>query len=155
MIFHFQTRILSFMYGVTFLSAVSFFNGLTQNPDKTDDNIGNEGYMKLRTQFSQNKFGYNTRFMSDFDTFLEAFLNNRFINESTDYYQDEVVSKEIEDMEAGLVGDFSKADIKNLMKDHEEHSHEPAKCLMHPDRVGTNYPKDDSLSCYKILPKRQ
>ena len=93
--------------------------------------------------------------MSDFDSFLESFLNGRFIESSTDYYQDENVSKEIEDMEAGLVGDFAKSDIKNLVKDHGDHDHEPFKSLMHPDRVGTNYPKDDSLSCYKILPKRQ
>lgn len=26
---------------------------------------------------------------------------------------------------------------------------------MNPDRVGTNYPKGDALSCYKILPKGQ
>lgn len=111
--------------------------------------------MRLRSQFVQNKFGYNTRFMSDFDSFLEAVLNERFIGESTDYYQDEKVSEEIEDMESGLVGDFAKIDIKNLLKDHEEHAHGSYKSLRHPDRVGTNYPKGDDLSCYKLLPQKK
>ena len=140
---------------MTFLAGAKFIGNLTVVPDKDDKAIVNEGYFKLRSLFSQNKFGYNTRFMSEFDTFLEAVLNERFISESTDYYQDEVVSQEIEDVENGLVGDFAMADIKNLLKDHEEHDHSAFKSLRHPDRVGTNYPKDDSLSCYKILPKQQ
>ena len=143
------------MWGLTAFSAIKFLTGFTVVPDKTDDQIGEEGYFKLRTLFSANKYGYTTRFMSDFDIFMQAFLNERFIEESTNYYIDEVVSKEIEDMEAGLVGDFSKVDIKNLLKDREEHDHSFFKSLRHPDRVGTNYPKDDSLSCYKILPKKQ
>ena len=142
------------MWGVTFVSAAMFFSNLSAVPDSGNDAVGAEGYMKLRSLFSQNKYGYNTRFMSEFDVFLQAFLNERFIAESTDYYQDEVVSTEIEDMENGLVGDFAKADVKNLVKDHEAHDHSLFKSLRHPDRVGTNYPKDDSLSCYKILPKK-
>ena len=93
--------------------------------------------------------------MSDFDSFMQGFLNERFIAEATDYYQDEVVAKEIEDMENGLVGDFAMADVKNLVKDHEAHDHSLFKSLRHPDRVATNYPKGDDLSCYKILPKKQ
>ena len=142
------------MWGCTALSTVMFFAGRTSIADRDEAAITEEGYMRLRSQFSQNKFGYNTRFMSNFDSFLEAVLNERFIGESTNYYQDEVVSQEIEDMEAGLVGDFAQSDIKNLLKDHEEHSHYNFKSVRHPDRVGTNYPKGDDLSCYKILPKR-
>ena len=143
-----------FMYGCTFIGLAKFFGNLTVVPDTTDKTVGEEGYLKLRSIFSSNKYGYTTRFMSDFDLFMQAFLNERFIEESTDYYQDEVVGKEIEDMEAGLVGDFAQADIKNLLKDHEEHDHDLFKSLRHPDRVATNYPKGDSLSCYKILPKQ-
>ena len=143
------------MWGITACSILSFCTGITKVDNTPDAAIGQEGYYKLRSLFSQNKYGYNTRFMSEFDAFLESVLNERFIEESTNYYEDEVVSKEIEDMEAGLVGDFAKADIKNLLKDREEHDHTPFKSLRHPDRVATNYPKDDSLSCYKILPKKQ
>ena len=50
----------------------------------------------------KNKYGYNTRFMSDFDLLLEGVLNERFIDESTLYYDDPSVSKEIEDMELGF-----------------------------------------------------
>lgn len=92
--------------------------------------------------------------MSDFDSFMIALFNERWIDESVSYYQDEVVATEIEDMENGLVGDFAKSDIKNLLKDHEEHDHNLFKSLLHPDRVATNYPKGDDLSCYKILPKK-
>jgi hypothetical protein len=46
--------------------------------------------------------------MSDFELFLEAILNEKFIDDSTLYYDDALTSKEIEDMEAGLNGDFSR-----------------------------------------------
>lgn len=45
--------------------------------------------------------------MNDFDVFLEAVLNERFIEDSTNYYDDDVVAKEIEDQEAGLVHDMT------------------------------------------------
>ena len=73
--------------------------------------------MRLQSIFNKNKYGYNTRFMSDFDLLLEGLLNERFIDESTLYQEDPSVSKEIEDMESGLSGEFSEADIKNLTKD--------------------------------------
>ena len=40
--------------------------------------------------------------MSDFDLLLEAVLNERFIDDSSAYYDDPISSKEIEDMETGL-----------------------------------------------------
>ena len=146
---------MSFVWGLSFFAVVKFFLGLTAVKSGDEAAMIQEGYFRLRTQFAKNKYGYNTRFMSDFDSFLEAVLNERFIEEATNYQDDEVVATEIEDMEAGLVGDFAKADIKNLLKDRGSHDHSVFKSLMHPDRVGTNYPKDDSLSCYKILPKHQ
>ena len=73
--------------------------------------------MRLHSIFSKNKYGYNTRFMSDFDLLLEGVLNERFIDESTLYYDDPNVAKEIEDMELGLNSDFAEGDIKNLLKD--------------------------------------
>ena len=64
-------------------------------------------YYRLISLFNKNRYGYYTRFMSDFDIFLEAVLNERFIEDSTNYYDDPVVAKEIEDQEAGLVHDLS------------------------------------------------
>ena len=93
--------------------------------------------------------------MSDFELFLEAMLNEKFIDDSTLYYDDAFTSKEVEDMELGLNGDFSKADVRHLIKDRDAGHHESFKSLRYPDRVGTNYAKSDALSCYKILPKGQ
>lgn len=115
------------------------------------DPKNNEVYMRLQTIFAKNKYGYNTRFMSDFDLLLEGLLNERFIDESTLYQDDPVVNIEIEDMEAGHAGEFSDADIKNLTKDKNAHGAE-TKVVRYPGRVGTNYVKSDDLSCYKVHP---
>ena len=93
--------------------------------------------------------------MSDFEVFLQAVLNERFLDESVAYYRDEMRQTEIVDQESGLAGDFAASDVQNLIHDYEEHSHEPFKALQWPDRVGTNYAKGDELSCYKIKPKKQ
>lgn len=84
---------------------------------KEEDKQGKEVYFRLQSIFSKNKFGYHTRFMSDFDLFLDAALNERFIDESTLYYDDEIVAKEIEDTESGLANDLSEADIRGLLHD--------------------------------------
>ena len=89
--------------------------------------------------------------MSDFDLLLEGVLNERFIDESTLYYDNPVVAKEVEDMELGLNGEFSEDDIKNLLKDKSEHAG-MSKTLRYPDRVGSNYVQSDDLSCYKVHP---
>ena len=60
----------------------------------------------------------------------------------------------IEGKEGGLAGDFAPADVQSLLHDKSSHDHESFKAVRHPDRVGTNYPKGDALSCYKILPKQ-
>ena len=93
--------------------------------------------------------------MSDFDLLLEAVLNERFIDDSSAYYDDPVTTKEIEDMEAGLNSDFSEADVANLVKD-KGHGHAASKkCMRYPARFGTNYMASDDLSVYKVLPKGQ
>ncbi len=120
---------------------------------KKADEVGAEGYNRLLTILSKNKYGYNTRFMSDFDLFLEALFNQRFLDESTLYYEDATTEKEINDMEAGLNSDFSHADVRHLLKDRDTSSHDSFTALRFPDRVGTNYAKSDDLSCYKILPR--
>ena len=89
--------------------------------------------------------------MSDFDLLLEGVLNERFIDESTTYYDDPVVAKEIEDMEQGLNGEFADDDIKNLLKDKSHHASR-GKTVRYPGRVGSNYQKSDDLSCYKVHP---
>ena len=110
-----------------------------------------EVYFRLNSIFMKNKYGYNTRFMSDFDLLLEGVLNERFIDESTLYYDDPSVSKEIEDMELGFQDEFAESDIKNLLKDKSSHA-DASKVVHYPDRVGNNYPKSDDLSCYKVHP---
>ena len=135
---------------MTFFAGVKFL----MNFSKTENNSDNqhEVYLRLQSIFAKNKYGYNTRFMSDFDLLLEGVLNERFIDESTLYYDDPVVAKEIEDMEQGLNGEFAEADIKNLLKDKGGHHGEFQKSLRYPGRVGSNYQKSDDLSCYKVLP---
>ena len=89
--------------------------------------------------------------MSDFDLLLDGILNERFIDESTLYYDNPVALKEIEDMELGLNGEFAEDDIRNLIKDSGDHGSEK-KILKYPARVGTNYPQSDDLSIYKTHP---
>jgi len=93
--------------------------------------------------------------MSDFELLLESALNEKFLDNATLYYDDELTATEIEDQEVGLAGDFSHQDVRNLIHDKSHDSHESFKSVRYPDRVGTNYPKGDALSCYKILPKKQ
>jgi len=93
--------------------------------------------------------------MSDFDLLLEAVLNERFIDDSSAYYDDFISSKEIEDMETGLNSDFSEADVQHLLRDKGEGHHESKKCMKFPARFGTNYEPSDDLSIYKIMPKGQ
>ena len=137
------------LWGFTFIALAKFAGGFSSvsqtNPAEA------EVYFRLQTIFSKNKYGYNTRFMSDFDLLLEGVLNERFIDESTLYYDDEGVATEIEDMERGLNGEFAESDIKNLLKDKSDHG-EGDKVLHYPGRVGTNYAKSDDLSCYKLHP---
>ena len=80
-------------------------------------------------------------------------MNERFIDAVTAYQDDVMTLPEIEDVEGGLNSDPSNADMRYLIHDKSKHDHESFKSLMNPDRVGTNYPKSDALSCYKILPK--
>ena len=108
--------------------------------------------MRLQSIFNKNKYGYNTRFMSDFDLLLDSVFNERFLDEAADYNEDPIVMKEIEDMELGLNGDFAESDIKNLLKDKQHHAEGPFKSLRYPGRVGSNYRQSDDLSCYKVHP---
>ena len=139
------------LWGVTFFAGLKFLMNFSKT--ETADNTQQEIYNRLNSIFAKNKYGYNTRFMSDFDLLLEGVLNERFIDESTLYYDDPIVTKEIEDMEQGLNGDFAEADIKNLLKDKSgHHGGAPFKALVHPGRIGSNYQRSDDLSCYKVHP---
>ena len=97
---------MSFIWGITAFSMLRFTLGFSGK--KTTDPKEAEVYFRLNSIFAKNKYGYNTRFMSDFDLLLEGVLNERFIDESTLYYDNPLVTKEIEDMELGLNGDFSE-----------------------------------------------
>lgn len=85
------------MWGLTSVSFVKFCLGFTSVAE--EDKGSKEIYFRLNSIFYKNKYGYNTSFMSDFDLLLESALNERFIDESTLYYDNPVKAKEIEDME--------------------------------------------------------
>jgi hypothetical protein len=119
------------------------------------DKFGAEQYDRLVSVFGKNKIGYHTRFMADFEIFLEAVLNERFIDESTLYYDDFFTQLEIEDVEAGLSGELDQSDVRHLNRDKPEAHADSFSAWYYPDRVGTNYDKSDALSCYKIMPKGQ
>ena len=142
------------MYGLTFFGLMKFFMGFSKKPE--EDLKQKEIYNRLLSIFSKNQYGYHTRIMSDFDMLLEAVLNERFIDDSSAYYDDPILSKEIEDQELGLASDFSHSDVQHLVKDkgHGDHG-EGKKCFRFPGRFGTNYETSDDLSCYKVLPKGQ
>ena len=118
-----------------------------KEPATTDKEV----YYRLQSIFSKNQYGYNTRFMSDFDLLLEGVLNERFIDESTAYYNDPVVSSEVEDMEKGLNGEFADEDIRNLLKDKGAHG-AGESTFRYPGRVASNYKASDDLSIYKTHP---
>jgi len=128
---------MGFLWGLTVCSAFKFYFGFSAKPET--DKVGAEQYDRLVSVFSKNKYGFHTRFMSDFDLFLEAVLNERFIDESTQYYNDFITGQEIEDTEAGLAGELAPADIRHLNRDPDHGHAEQFKSLMKPGRVGTNY----------------
>ena len=141
------------MWGFTFIGLIKFFTQFTKKAE--EDKKPTEVYNRLISIFSKNKYGYHTRIMSDFDLLLEAVLNERFIDDSSGYYDDPVLSKEIEDMELSLNSDFAEADVKHMLKDKDDGHHGGRKCVRYPGRFGTNYDKSDDLSVYKVLPKGQ
>ncbi len=122
---------------------------------KEDNTESPEVYNRLITLYQKNQYGFHTRIMNDFDLLLEALIDKRFIDDAMNYYDDPILSKEIEDMEMSLNSDFAPADVKHLLKDRDEGHHAGVKCLKYPGRFGTNYDKNDDLSCYKVLPKGQ
>merc|ERR1712072_1109202 len=121
---------MGFVWGLSVVSFLQFLTGFSAKP--AADSFGSEQFDRLVSVFSKNKFGYHTRFMSDFDLFLEAVLNERFIDESTQYYNDFTTGQEIEDTEAGLAGELAPADIRHLNRDPDHGHAEPFKCLMKP-----------------------
>ena len=145
-------RVAGALWSLTLCAAFKASLGFSEEPKSKD--IENEENYRLLSIFSKNKYGYNTRFMSDFELMLESVLNEQFLDNSVLYYDDELTATEIEDQELGLAGDFSQADVQGLLHDKSSHDHESFKAVRFPDRVGTNYPKGDALSCYKILPKQ-
>ena len=147
------SRVMACWWGFTFFAFARFLVGFSKKPE--EDKKSPEVYNRLISIFSKNKYGYHTRIMSDFDLLLEAVLNERFIDDSSAYYDDPFLSKEIEDMEQGLNSDFAEADVRHMLKDKDDGHHSSKKCLRYPDRFGTNYDKSDDLSVYKVLPKGQ
>ncbi len=147
------SRVVGFLWGFTVFGFAKFFVGFSKQVEEDKKPV--EIYNRLVSIFSKNKYGYHTRIMSDFDLLLEAVLNERFIDDSSGYYDDPVLSKEIEDMEQGLNGDFAESDVRHLVKDKGDGHHASKRCVRFPARFGTNYEKTDDLSVYKVLPKGQ
>ena len=145
-------RIAGALWSITLMGAVKAAYSFSAAAE--DKSFENEQNFRLVSIFAKNKYGYNTRFMSDFELFLESVLNEKFLDNSILYYDDEMTATEVEDQEAGLAGNFSPSDVAGLLHDKQSHDHSSYKALVYPDRVGTNYPKGDALSCYKILPKK-
>ena len=145
-------RVAGALWSITLMGAIKAALAFSEVPASKD--VENEENYRLVSIFQKNKYGYNTRFMSDFELLLESVLNEKFLDNSTLYYDDELTATEIEDQEQGLAGDFAPADVQTLLHDKSHGDHDSYKALRHPDRVGTNYPKGDALSCYKILPKQ-
>ncbi len=146
-------RVAGALYTVTLIGAIKAALAFTTPPESKD--FENEENFRLLSIFAKNKYGYNTRFMSDFEYLLESVLNEKFLDNATLYYDDEMTATEVEDQESGLAGDFAPADVAGLLHDKSHADHDSYKAVRHPDRVATNYPKGDALSCYKILPKNQ
>ena len=147
------TRVLYFVYGMTFLSVFKSALAFTKVPK--EELQEKEVYARLNTIFQKNKYGFHTRIMSDFDLLLQAMMNEKFLDDSTLYYDDPITSKEIEDMELGLNGDFTETDIKHLNKDRDSGHHDGPTCMRHPARFANNYEKSDDLSIYKVMPRGQ
>ena len=105
---------LAWIWGLTFFAIGKTLAAFKQKPE--EDKKPREVYNRLLSIFQKNKYGYHTRIMSDFDLLLEAVLNEKFIDDSTAYYDDPVTTKEIEDMEMGLNSDFAEDDVKNLVE---------------------------------------
>ena len=147
------SRVMSAWWGFTFFAIAKFFAGFSSKSE--EDKKPAEVYNRLISIFQKNQYGFHTRIMSDFDLLLEAVLNERFIDDSSAYYDDFFVSKEIDDMEQGLQSDFAESDVKHLLKDKGGDHHDSKKCLRYPARFGTNYEKSDDLYIYKVVPKGQ
>ena len=80
------------------LSFICIGSSLTSfSAQAADNTLQREGYHRLLTIFSKNQYGYNTRFMSDFELFLDSMLNEKFLDDSTLYYNDPMTAVEISD----------------------------------------------------------
>ena len=144
-------RVTAVVAGFTGVGLIKFF--LSFKDPLPEDKKPAEIYSRLVSLYSKNKYGYHTRIMSDFDNLLEAALNERFIDDSTEYYDDPVFGSEIEDLQAGLNGDMTQSDIAHMMRDKDDGHASSRLCTSRPGKFGTNYDKTDSLSIYKVLPK--
>ena len=144
-------RVMATLWGFTFIGMIKFF--ISFKDPVAEDKVPSEMYNRLLTIYSKNKLGYHTRIMADFDLLLEAALNERFIDESTAYYDDPVSLSEIEDIELGLNSDLSQGDVAHLMSEGDSHHAARKTCSKLPGRFGTNYDKTDDLSVYKVLPR--
>lgn len=143
-------RVLCTIWAFTVISALKATTNFSK--EKESDPRDKEVYFRLLTLFEKNKFGFNTRVFADFDVFLEAVVNERFLDDNSAYYDDPITGKEIEDVEMGLVTDPAEGDVQYFMRTKHEHHGEGNPVWKFPDRVGTNYSKDD-LSPYKLLPQ--
>ena len=83
------TRVMAFWWGITFFAMCKFFINFSARV--VEDKKPQEVYNRLISIFQKNQYGYHTRIMSDFDLLLEAVLNERFIDDSSAYYDDPIL----------------------------------------------------------------
>ena len=143
-------RVMASLWGLSLIGFIKF--AISFRDPVEEDKKPDEIYNRLLTLFSKNKFGYHTKIMADFDLLLEASLNEKFIDDSTLYYDDPVSMSEIEDIELGLNSRMSQGDVANLMKDAPHEHASQFLSMRNPSKVGTNYGKTDALSVYKVHP---
>ena len=88
-------RVAGALWSITLMGAIKAALAFSEVPASKD--VENEENYRLVSIFQKNKYGYNTRFMSDFELLLESVLNEKFLDNSTLYYDDELTATEIED----------------------------------------------------------
>ena len=95
MLFALQMRFVGALYAITVCAGIKAALGFSADPASKD--VENEENFRLLSIFQKNRYGYNTRFMSDFELMLESVLNEKFLDGATAYYEDEITATEIED----------------------------------------------------------
>lgn len=88
-------RVAGMLWFATVVGVIKFTQGFSVAPKGKP--VEEEENFRLLSIFNKNKYGYNTRFMSDFEVFLESVLNEKFLDNSVAYYDNEMTGEERDD----------------------------------------------------------